>query len=332
VRRRLKFALADLLYYSGFTRLWRRMRAPRQVCVVGLHRVLEPEERAASGSQDGIILTRENFSALLQHLKQNFTLLPASELIADGTHFSAGGKPSCAITFDDGWLDNYTTAFPLLRREQVPATIFLVSDFVAGEPGLWVKQLRNACRIAERGAQIRAALGRLMEQPESDLQQQIEWLKHRPARERAKVLEQVLSPEERRNAVPDRMFGWEQAREMAAQGIEFGSHTRTHPLLTFETDADIECELRESKQALEQNLGRPIQLFAYPNGDWDDRVRELVRRAGYATAFGTRIGWHRAGDDPYGVRRILLHDGNVSGNDGKFSPAVLEFTLLGWRG
>src|SRR5258706_11586469 len=146
VRRRLKFALADLLYYSGFTRLWRRMRAHRRACVLGLHRVLEPAERATSGSQDGIILTRENFSALLQHLKRNFTLLPASELIADGAapHFFVDGKPSCAITFDDGWLDNYTTAFPLLRREKWAATRFLWAAFVAPATRLLEEQLRDA--------------------------------------------------------------------------------------------------------------------------------------------------------------------------------------------
>ena len=72
-----------------------------------------------------------------------------------------------------------------------------------------------------------------------------------------------------------------------------------------------------------------MRTFAYPNGNWDERVRQLVKEAGYERAFTTRPGWYDQRQDPYTIRRILLHEGNVTDRDGRFSPAMLSLTLAG---
>jgi peptidoglycan/xylan/chitin deacetylase (PgdA/CDA1 family) len=124
---------------------------------------------------------------------------------------------------------------------------------------------------------------------------------------------------------------WEQLGEMHSAGVEIGGHTATHPLLTFESDESVRQELSGSKQAIERRLGISVRSFAYPNGDYDDRVRLAVRKAGYACAYTTRSGWFTPGDDLYSIPRYLLHEGNVTGPDGEFSPAMFEFTIAGWR-
>jgi peptidoglycan/xylan/chitin deacetylase (PgdA/CDA1 family) len=99
-------------------------------------------------------------------------------------------------------------------------------------------------------------------------------------------------PELARDAaeLPDELatMDWEQLRDLAARGVEIGSHTMTHPHLPRLTDEELERELRDSRAALEARLGRPCRFFAYPFGDEDERVREAVRSAGYEAAFAIK--------------------------------------------
>jgi peptidoglycan/xylan/chitin deacetylase (PgdA/CDA1 family) len=91
---------------------------------------------------------------------------------------------------------------------------------------------------------------------------------------------------------------------MQANGIEIGSHTLTHPILTNVSDERLRRELQESKSRLEEVLRRPIEQFCYPNGDHDERVRSEVARAGYKIAVTCVGGLNKRGVDPLTLRRI----------------------------
>jgi peptidoglycan/xylan/chitin deacetylase (PgdA/CDA1 family) len=80
---------------------------------------------------------------------------------------------------------------------------------------------------------------------------------------------------------------WDQLREMNQAGIEIGSHTVTHPILTNVDDEQLRYELVSSKSRLESELNSPVTLFCYPNGTYDDRVEAAVRDAGYKLAVTT---------------------------------------------
>ena len=76
-------------------------------------------------------------------------------------------------------------------------------------------------------------------------------------------------------------MGWDELRELADAGWEIGSHTRSHPYLTAVDDERLDAELRESRLAVERELGRPCRSIAYPYGDVDERVVEAAGEAGY---------------------------------------------------
>lgn len=78
-----------------------------------------------------------------------------------------------------------------------------------------------------------------------------------------------------------RSLSWDAARELAEHGWEIGSHTCTHPLLTELSDAEVDHELRASREACTSELGRPCVSFAYPQSDYDERVMRRVAAAGY---------------------------------------------------
>jgi peptidoglycan/xylan/chitin deacetylase (PgdA/CDA1 family) len=94
------------------------------------------------------------------------------------------------------------------------------------------------------------------------------------------------------------------ALELIEAGVTLGSHTRTHVRLPAATDVQVDDEIRGSKAALEQRLGLQVRHFAYPFGQFDERAREAVRRAGYRTACSTRSGFNRIDADRFALRRI----------------------------
>jgi hypothetical protein len=99
-------------------------------------------------------------------------------------------------------------------------------------------------------------------------------------------------------------LAWNEAREMAAHGIAIDSHTATHPILTAIDDERLESELKQSRECIESELGRPSELFCYPNGEHDRRVCQAVKQAGYRGAVTTLSGLNDGRSDPLRLRRV----------------------------
>ena len=327
-----RLLLGAALYYSGAFRCFLGRRARRRaVCVLGLHRILNDHQKSCCHSQDGIVLGESSFEEALDFLARNFDFISLTDFLAPKGQDRRSNRPRCVLTFDDGWRDNYVVAYPTLKRKGVPAAIFLATSMIAGQTTFWVERLRAACgdpaTLAVLCKKVAPALNKSPSQVTLD--DAIELVKHMPAEARQNYLDQCL-PTLSSRYDGDQMLTWEQVREMSYDGIEFGSHTETHPLLTYEKDETIEHELRSSRQKIEVMVNAKVRAFAYPNGDWNERVRERVRQTGYECAFTTCSGWYRPGEDAYTAPRILLHDGNVTGASGRFSPAVFSLTLMGW--
>jgi peptidoglycan/xylan/chitin deacetylase (PgdA/CDA1 family) len=102
-------------------------------------------------------------------------------------------------------------------------------------------------------------------------------------------------------------MGWDTLRELARDGVEIGSHTVSHAHLTRLGDAELDGELADAKRRLEDELGRPARLLAYPYGEHDSRVHDAVRRAGYAAAFAQWPG--SSIRNPYALPRASVYRG-----------------------
>jgi peptidoglycan/xylan/chitin deacetylase (PgdA/CDA1 family) len=102
------------------------------------------------------------------------------------------------------------------------------------------------------------------------------------------------------------LLSWDQAREMADAGIEFGSHGLTHARLPACDAGRLRAEVADSRKQIEDALGRPVRHFAYPYGHHDDRVVDAVREAGYATACTTLKGAVREGADRFRLPRLTI--------------------------
>ncbi|MBI4167041.1 MAG: polysaccharide deacetylase family protein [Acidobacteria bacterium] len=302
---------------------------------MGLHRVLPEEQFARGNSLPGMLLKEETFDSLLEYLRAHYEVKPLDAILERKDKERSPDKPLCTLTFDDGWRDNYTVAYPRLKGFGMPATIFLVTGYLDGYAHVWVERLCQAWKEPSQRELIKCHAMRLfrVKLRVGSLEEIVECLKRLPGEERRSILIQLLPAGTCPNIQqdPDPMMSWEEAVEMSRHGIDFGSHTTTHPLLTFESDDTVESELKNSKARIEERVGKPVWAFAYPNGDWDSRIRKWIERTGYRCAVTTKRGWHESGLDPYSMRRILIHEGNVTGWSGKFSAAAFNFTVAPWR-
>lgn len=337
LRRFLRVAAAEALYYSGALALWRWCRRKffdkDKVCVLGLHRVLTGDEQAQSNSLDGMIIRDSTYLALLAYLQEKFEVISLGAFLDGANGAADSSKPRCVITFDDGWLDTYSRAFPGLRQFGLPGVVFLATGSIGARGGFWVEQVKGAWRAnAETRQRLQAAMreaGNPGAAACGDLEVAVERLKRMPTKQRDAILHQALPAVSDQLETVDAMLTWEEAAEMANGGVEIGAHTVTHPLLSYEDAASVARELQDSKRAIEQRLGKPVRAFAYPNGDWSVTVRDQVAQTGYRCAFTTHPAWHDRSENPYTISRVLLHEGNIAAQDGKFSPAMLALTLAG---
>ena len=337
VRRTLHVLVAAMLYYSGVLALVlfvrRRWLHESGTYILGFHRVLPESEKRRSNSLPGMILSEAVFVELVDYLRKRMQFVTLEALLKDSVGSDNHEKPRCLITFDDAWIDTCTRAVPLLKKKEAPAVVFVPTGLVGKQEGFWVEQLIGASKDPSSHARLAPLFERvpLPRAGDGEIDEVVQWLLHMPAQNRQSILESALPPASHNgHESVDAIMSWEQLAQVKAQGIEIGGHTITHPLLTYEDDEAVTRELCLGKQALEQELGASVLAFAYPNGDMDRRVREQVIEAGYACAFTTEPRCHRENGDKYEIPRFLLHDGNVTGLRGTFSPAVLNLTLLGW--
>ena len=261
------------------------------------HRVIPREEIRSTFVQPGTYVTPDTFDRHLRFVARHFDVLSFGDLLDlwETSHWDDDAR-YCVITFDDGWLDNYVHAYPLLRFHGLPATVFLPTDLIGTHDSLWFDRL--GALLQRRGAGA----------PE-DWDVQIERAKLLTDEARDRMIDGLESEAGGQYLSRRRFIDWDEAREMSRSGISFGSHTRTHGNLTRLSGPDLERELRGSLDALDRQRINLVPVLAYPNGDHTDAVVAAARDAGYRAAVTTNAGLEsRSPSDLFRLKRIGVHD------------------------
>jgi peptidoglycan/xylan/chitin deacetylase (PgdA/CDA1 family)/CelD/BcsL family acetyltransferase involved in cellulose biosynthesis len=256
-------------------------------------------------------ISTELFDQEMRYVSRHYKVVGMSELL---DRLEGGSpEPVVAITFDDGYRDNYQNAYPILQRYGLTATIFLTTGSVdSGEP-LWFEKLSLAVKKTEReyldleiDIPRRFWMRSLNERLETHgrifkLLQQLEDPERRSRTD--EILRQLgVDDSERRN----KMLTWDEVRLMKAQGMDFGGHTVTHPFLAKMSREQVAWEASQCKRRIEEELQLPVDHFAYPNGreeDFGAWNKEVIRSAGYRAAVTTIWGTNHRSTDPMELRR-----------------------------
>jgi peptidoglycan/xylan/chitin deacetylase (PgdA/CDA1 family) len=321
LRAALRFAWIYLLWLSGALRfVRRRLRARGSVVVLTLHRVLSDVEFHGSSSLPGILVRQPTFDQFLAWASRNCDIIDLEHGAPDWD--SAPSRPRIALTFDDGWLDNYEIAQPIAARHGASMTVFICPGLMDRRFPFWPERVSHMIR-----AQPNGTVG---------LAETIERLKllHPDEREKyIELLERTAGDSvEKVDAEPtNQTMTWDEIRELRELGVRFGSHTVNHTILTQVPINTVSLELRESRIEIEKNLTGSCDLFAYPNGNWNPEVRKAVSDAGFRLAFTTRPGVWSPTSDSLLIPRVNLSENHLVGPNRNFSSAVFEYVAF-WRG
>jgi len=309
--------------------------------VMAYHRVIPASVAVADHVHSAMWITPETLAAQIQWMRSVGEIVDLAALVnADDT---ATRRPLFALTFDDGWRDNHTVAWPLLRAAGVPATVFLASDALEHDHLFWPEDVvTKTHHIALRGdeARVRAALADVWpaSQPRPSIspagalcEAWVEALKLLPEQARRSRIEAYLRRiGARTEPLNGYILTWDHAREMSRSGITFGSHTHTHTILEGLDDDEMTQELVVSRRLISSQLQCEIDLFCYPNARYTGDEGPVLERCGYRYGFVIDGRQVRHPVDPYYVPRFLMSE-EIARNRDYLSLHLLEAPLYAGR-
>jgi peptidoglycan/xylan/chitin deacetylase (PgdA/CDA1 family) len=325
----IKLLLASALHYAGVLHLIRRITLRKKAVVLMYHRVLTPEQRRRTASQPGLVVEDTTFARQVEVLKRHFTVITLDQFEDRLLNNRPFDDASCLITFDDGWIDNYENALPVLRAKGVPAVVFLAVNFI-GHRRLFTREALTHlvtmaighCRThPDRAPVLRRLLEPLRLERALDIADPVPLQQVKVIIESHKyangpeyeslvcALVRELGVSEAELSDLDTFIDWAQVDAMRRSRVVFGGHGADHRVLTQVSPEVVHSEVQTSFTTIKARLGTTARSFAYPGGGWNATVAAEVRQAGYQLAFTIEPGFVSAGDDRFCLRRINIHEG-----------------------
>lgn len=318
--------IAAAAYRSRALHMWRGLAC-------GLDRLLKRTNLASTLHRGSMILMfhritdepnlfrpgfdHRQFDWLCEHLARHYNVLPLRELEHRRRENRCTGR-DVALTFDDGYADNYRLALPVLRRHELPATLFVSTGAVAGMTPLWFSRLTWIIEHTQSrplphqiiaGVPLQLSTTKARVDTARNLLDRLCLLGQRQREEQLAELGELLGVTDF-SPLQAEMLTWDELKEMDAAGFSPEAHTVNHPILSRADANTLTLELIEAKEQLEAELGRAVTLFAYPRGgpeDVNERVVTAVRKAGYEAACTAMFGSNTTRTDPYRLQRISLY-------------------------
>jgi len=318
--------------HDRLPRVLTRLRG--RVLILGYHRVLSDSELRRHFVQPGMYVHERVFEAHVRFLREYFQIISLTEFLRlQRARAWDPEKRYCIITFDDGWLDNYLYAYPILKRYEATATVFAATALIGSEEWLWPDKmgwlLRRYCSpgwrepLRERLRPIEARhpwMARLARaRGTAQIDSAIDFCKRMSDHAIADLVVELADrlgvefPKERL------FLQWREIEEMSRGGIAFGSHAASHRILTRLSEEEIRSEVAGSLETLQRRPVNWVPVFCYPNGDYNDAVADQVKASGYCAAVSTDVGaevWDRS--DLFRLRRVSVHN-DVSANTPLFA-------------
>ncbi len=335
----LSFFLKSLLHFGGVLALLRVAAAQSRAVVLRYHSVADSLDRTDLYLDRGLTTPCQVFEQQIRFLSRRYTIVPLEDIVERLRRGQGLYRRAVAITFDDGYRDNYTRAFPILRRYRVPATFYLTTGCIDNGQILWTAYLRYILRVTQ-AEELRLTQPDVVSlnlsgpgAREEAFKALVVRMKNISTQKRQDLLAEVAEKLDVHDTSPLEgiMMNWEEVREMQRHGMTFGAHTITHPNLPNSSAEEAEREILGSKETIEGHLGEPVHHFSYPNGRGSshltEQVKLLVRRAGFRSAVTSFSGCVQQGDDLFALKRL-----GVYARHGRLLDLSWEIERNRWRG
>ena len=316
----LFFSFYYLRFFDLILKLLTRLRQ-KHPCIILLYHMIVDDSSKYLNKGPVVHHHVKHFKREIPYFKRNFQILSMDEVV---NHLKLGKgfrRPSIAITFDDGYLDNYTLAYPVLKKHGVPATIYLTTSLIGTADRTWTDQIGLAFLETPKDRfDFPALFGdkrvpiKTKQEKEQANGEVSEALKLRPDDERRglirKLFETLGVTENPEGKGSDRiMLNWDEVQEMTKNGITIGTHSHTHPILSRMPIQEAKEEISKSKKVIEENLGVKVKYFSFPNGreeDFSEELRNYCREIGFESICSVIYGSNHAsqGENALALKRV----------------------------
>lgn len=317
----LRSAYAGVLYYTGMLN-----SRGRQSVILGYHRVLPAESEELKFIQPGMYVTSQTFEKHMRYINEHYNVTTLDELIKN-----PGVENACIVTFDDGWYDNYQYAFPVLKKYSIPATIFLATNLIGTNSWAWPDRISYYINFATRD-QVDLVINAILSQSRTMPVKHIKGFSsqgNRPVLADEIINYLKTTTEDARNSLMASIdshmetlmsalngqrpwMTWPEIIEMSYGNISFGAHSHNHVILTQTNIEEAAREIKDSRNTLEDKLGKPVSMFSYPNGNYNHELMRIIDNLGFKLAVTTKPGMINESENLLALRRILIHNDMTS--------------------
>lgn len=268
----LKLAIKKILLFEPFRR-WIRFESKLQPRILMYHRISDNPFQSS--------VTSKEFETQLVALKRNFKIVPLQSALSSPKR---SGRPQLVLTFDDGYQDFYTVVWPLLKKHNLAATLFITTGFISGEQWLWPDKIRY---ILESSKLQNFDQNQLIENWHSLAD---ELLALHPRKRDLLIDDLAKSHQVELPSLPTDEYAaltWDQLKQMQDAGLDIQCHTHRHPILAQLSEEELEDDLSKSLIQIKTQLGKEAWALAYPNGRLCDISETAVT---VARSLGIRSG------------------------------------------
>ncbi len=293
----IKLIIYCVLTYTGVVFMLRWINQKlfgNQITILYTHRVVEKSDKLYSFLKILDYFTVDEFENRIKYLKKHYKFITLHQAVE---YIKAEDIPlNCIVlTFDDGYKCNFTRIFPILLKYNIPATIFITTSSINNESVLWHDRLITAMEQTKEQELVIPELKDKVYKIESlnkkkkAYEEICQLLKDKEDIKKKEILDEIiknLKVDDKTFYECNPMLNWDEVKEMKDSGlIDIGSHTINHPILTRVSLEQAKREIMQSKNDIEQYIGKEVKYFSYPNGDYNFKLKEVVKSAGYEAAF-----------------------------------------------
>jgi len=301
-----------LIFYSGLIAVLRFIKRHRHR-IITYHRISADADPFVP-SRSGLYGTPQTFARQMRYLMRHYHVISLADYLESRRTGAELPKYTVIITFDDGFKDNYQHAFAVLTRYGLPASIFLIADTLIDQQPIWLHKFYYLAETIEESRLLTALNEMLSPMPLFESSRQaLRQLKHDADRQfKDRALDKIYRSVAEENQAPSLYLSLSEIETMQPL-IEFGSHGRSHQVMSALDEKALLEETVVAKDILERRLGRPIRHFAYPFGDqqtFSDATTDVIRQH-YDCALTAVEGFNGKKSDPYRLKRFSIPEGGL---------------------
>jgi len=332
---------ANILYYSGFIFIFKffsRIMNSNKVPILLYHSISSCSDQSRDVLHHKVVsASPEMFERQISYLVAKYHIISLAEYISIVKSELPVPKGCVVVTFDDGYQDNYTYAYPILKAHGAVATIFICPDLIDTQQPLWTNSLArsiyrsklSSLNIEELGSYDLTTLDKKIRAADHIIDK-IMSLRNESVQKTVAYILKELKVDLDTPTMDQTYLSWQQIRTMAEHGMSFGAHTLSHINLTKTSSQDALIEIAESKQRIETELGTLVHSFAYPFGGHDffnREIKEMVIRTGFFCSCSTLFGRNNSQSDVFELKRIpVFHYHNMNVFKAKVS-GIFDFFI-----